>query len=307
MKLKIATRASRLALAQAKAVRASLLALDPALTVELVEFTTRGDKILDRPLSAIGGKGLFTEELEAALRDGAVDLAVHSMKDFPVKAPEGLRIAAVPKREDARDVLITASGCALEALPEGCRLGTSSLRRAALTLALRPGVRILPLRGNVDTRLRKVREGDVDATLLAAAGLNRLGMCIEGAVALDPAVMIPAPGQGALCIETAADGCRIPDALLSGLHDADTAACVELERAALSALGGSCQVPVGVHAQWNAGALQARACIAGLDGRTLVRGEISGPADDARALGLALADDILHRGGKDILDALAHS
>ncbi|MGH7961220.1 MAG: hydroxymethylbilane synthase [Candidatus Binatia bacterium] len=303
--IRIGTRGSALALWQAGWVKTRLEGLWPGLPVELVPITTSGDKIQDVPLVQAGGKRLFVKEIEEALLSGVVDLAVHSMKDVPVDLPDGLTLSAVPEREDPRDVLITRHGETLAELPAGTRVGTSSLRRQALLLHLHPGLRVEMLRGNVDTRLRKQREGVVDATVLAVAGLKRLNLLPEHHHVLDERVFLPAIGQGALGIETRVDGEVI--ALLSSLHHADTAVAVSAERALLRRMGGNCRTPLAAKGTVLDGMIHLVALVASPDGRRLIRGERSGPVSTAEEIGTSLAEILLAQGGQEILEELANT
>ena len=299
-KLTIATRGSQLALAQARWVAARLAELRPGLTVELNVIKTTGDKILDVPLAQVGGKGLFVKEIVDALLQGRAELAVHSMKDVPSELPPGLVLAAVSRREDARDLLVSRDGLGLEALPEGGRVGTSSLRRQAQLLALRPDLAMVSVRGNVETRLRKLLDDNLDGVVLAAAGLNRLGLKDVKAHHLDTSQMLPAVGQGALGLE-----CRDDDAstreLLAGLDHPETAAAVAAERGFLARLEGGCQVPIAGHAVLEKGIVVLRGLVASLDGRRVVRGEGLAPPARARAMGESVAEEILEAGGREIL------
>lgn len=295
----IGTRGSKLALAQTDLVRAALLATHPGLTIAIERITTRGDVVLDRPLSAIGDKGLFVTEIEQALRAGRIDLAVHSAKDLPSALPPDMAIAAFPLRADPRDVLIARGGQTLNELPPGARVGTSSLRRACQLRCLRPDLQIADLRGNVDTRLRRLREGDYDAIVLAAAGLERLGLSEQVSEYFAPEVLIPAVGQGALAVEVRAHDPAI-GALLAPLDDPTTRAAVAAERAFLAHIGGGCQVPVGAYARLDGEQLVLLGMIGARDGR-LVRGERTGPATNPAALGEQLAAEVLERGGRALL------
>ncbi len=299
--LRIGTRGSQLALTQSRWVQACLRQQHPQLAVELVTITTSGDRFVEQPLSAIGGKGLFVKEIEEALLAGSIDCAVHSMKDVPGELAPGLVIAAVPAREDARDVLITRGGVELAALRRGARLGTSSLRRMALLRAARPDLEVTNLRGNVDTRLRKLHSGEFDAIVLASAGLRRLGIQPSGMVFFDPAHFTPAIGQGALAIESRADDSA---ELVAVLEDTPTRVAVSAERAFLTRAGGSCRTPLAAHATVDSDAIELRALIASPDGQKLVRGERRGASTAASLLGTALADELLQRGGAEILQAL---
>jgi hydroxymethylbilane synthase len=280
----IATRESRLALWQAEHVQA-LLRERLGLDARLLGMTTRGDQILDRALSKVGGKGLFVKELEAALEDGRAQLAVHSLKDVPMELPEGFVLGAVLEREDPRDAFVSPHHPALDALPPGARVGTSSLRRAAQLLSLRPDLQIEPLRGNLDTRLRKLDEGQYDAIVLAAAGLKRLGLGARIRALFAPAQMTPAAGQGALGLEWRADGTAL-GARLAGLTHRPTALAVAAERAVARALGGSCSMPLAAHAVWHGAELQLAAMLGHAlePGRPLLRTQQAAVvADDADA------------------------
>jgi hydroxymethylbilane synthase len=303
MKLCIATRGSELALWQAHHVEGRLVALGH--TVELRVIKTTGDKILDRPLAEVGGKGLFVKEIEQALIDGAADLAVHSMKDVPADLAPGLVMAAVSEREDVRDALVSRGGRRFAELPAGARVGTSSLRRVCQLSALRGDLEFVPLRGNVPTRLDKVTSGQVDAAVLAAAGLRRLGRADSITELFDPAHIVPAGGQGALGIETrAGDQPIIAEVRRAMHHDAD-AACVAAERGLLARLGGGCQTPLAAHARLvDAGTLELRALVGRPDGSEIIRaervGSLAGPAE----LGSAVGTELLARGADRILREL---
>lgn len=300
--VRIGTRGSALALWQAEWVKAQLERLWPSLRVELVPIKTSGDRIQDVSLATVGGKGLFVKEIEDALLAKTVDLAVHSMKDLPGDLPAGLTISAVPEREDTRDVLITKNGEMLNELPVGTRVGTSSLRRQALLLALHPGLSIEMLRGNVDTRLRKQREGVVDATVLAAAGLKRLGITPEHSQMLDDSVFLPAIGQGALGIETREEDDMI--GLVAPLHHYATAVAVTAERAFLRRMGGSCRTPLAAKGIVRNDTVHLQALVASPDGKRVLRSEQSGATADAEYLGSELAEQLLARGGREILERL---
>ena len=300
--LRIGTRGSQLALTQSRWVQAALQRQHPTLTVELLTIKTTGDRFVDTPLSTIGGKGVFVKEIEEALTDGRVDCAVHSMKDVPTELAPGLVIAAVPTREDPRDVLVSRTRGTVRELPDRARLGTSSLRRMALVRAQRNDLDVVALRGNVDTRLRKLDAGELDALVLASAGLRRLGIVRADMVLLDPLDFVPAIGQGALAIESRDDATR---ALLAVLDDAETRIAVSAERAFLARVGGSCRTPLAAHATVNAGHVDLRALIANPDGTQIVRGARGAEIAGAAALGRELADELLGRGGRRILDALA--
>jgi hydroxymethylbilane synthase len=301
--LRIGTRGSALALWQAEWVKTRLGELWPALWVEVVPIRTSGDRIQDVSLATLGGKGLFVKEIEEALLAGTVDLAVHSVKDLPGDFPEGLTLSAVPEREDARDVLITRNGETLAELPSGTRVGTSSLRRQALLLHLHPGLRIEMLRGNVDTRLRKQREGVVDATVLAAAGLKRLGLTPAHSYMLDERVFLPAIGQGALGIETRANDEKVLS-LVTPLNHAASAMAVTAERAFLQRMGGSCRTPLAAKGTVTEDRVYLTALIASPDGKTLIRGEQEGPHHTVEQIGGSLAERLLAQGGEEIMEAL---
>lgn len=297
MKLIFATRPSALARWQTQWVIKALRKIHPNFECEEKIITTQGDRILDKPLPEIGGKGLFTQELESELLSGAVHCAVHSLKDLPVENPAGLTIGCIPKRGEVRDALISARGYRLLTLPVGASVGTSSLRRAAQILSLRPDLRTESLRGNVDTRLRKALDGQYDAILLAGAGLARLGLdhYITEWLSLD--VMLPAPGQGALAVQ-----CRVDDqttlSLLAGLEDNSTRKAITAERAFLSGLGGGCSVPVGAYGT-SAQTIRLTGLVASPDGQTIVKA--SGEGNEALQLGHELARQAIARGADEIL------
>lgn len=301
--LRIATRESPLALWQAEHVRDRLRTAHPALEVSLVPMTTSGDQLLEAPLSTAGGKGLFVKELEQAMLDDRADLAVHSMKDVPARQPAGLSLVAYLEGEDPRDAFVSNRFDALDALPRGARVGTSSLRRQALLAACRPDVEICLLRGNVGTRLRKLDKNDFDAILLACAGLRRLGLQNRIRQALDVSRFIPAIGQGVIGIEARTDDRRTRD-LLSPLHDEGSTIRLAAERALNARLGGACQVPVAGHATVEGDRLSMQAMVGAPDGSRMIRGQIAGAVGDAASLGEALAEDLLGRGAREILAAL---
>jgi hydroxymethylbilane synthase len=292
--LVIASRGSQLALWQARWVAAQLSAAGQPCRIEIVKTT--GDKITGVPLAKVGTKGLFTKEIEEALLDGRAHLAVHSLKDLPTELPEGLVLAAVPEREDPRDAVV---GKTLADLPLGARVGTSSLRRAAQLRHLRPDLQVESVRGNLDTRLRKLDEGQYDAILLAAAGLKRLGWGDRIAEILPPEQMCPAVGQGALAIETRAGFDKV-----GMLDHADTHTAVMAERAVLGALGGGCQVPIGAYATVSEGRVRLLAIVAAPDGTQIIRATAEGLAADAAEIGARLAADLLQRGARQILQAV---
>ncbi|MCC6473000.1 MAG: hydroxymethylbilane synthase [Burkholderiales bacterium] len=303
-RLVIASRQSRLALWQAQHVRARLSDMYPSCRVEILGLTTQGDRRLDIALAAIGGKGLFVRELETALQDGRADIAVHSAKDVPMELPPGLCLAALSAREDARDALVSPRYESLEALPEGARLGSSSLRREAQIRAQHPRIRVLAARGNLDTRLAKLERGEYDALVLAAAGLRRLGLGERIRCLLEPEVSLPAPGQGALAIECRTDRADLL-AALAPLDDPATAACVRAERALSASLSGSCRLPLGAFAVERDAHIHLRGVVGMPDGSRLIHAESSGPRDAPQALGRRVAEALRARGAQDILDALA--
>jgi hydroxymethylbilane synthase len=296
----VATRESRLAMWQARHVQTLLRALYPGAKVELLGVTTQGDRVLDRPLAQLGGKGLFVKELETALREGRADLAVHSLKDVPMDMPEGFTLAAILTREDARDAFVSRRFASPDALPPGSVVGTSSLRREAILRAVWPHARIETLRGNLDTRLRKLDEGHYDAIILAAAGLIRLGLEERVRALLPPERSLPAPGQGALAVEILASR-RDAAAWFEPLHDAPTARCTGAERAFSRALGGSCRIPLGAYAVEEDDVLWLRGFVASPDGRQRIAGERRGSPREAEALGRKLAEDLLARGAGALL------
>lgn len=302
-RLVIATRESRLALWQAEHVRSLLQQLYPACQVELLGMTTRGDQILDRPLSKVGGKGLFVKELEAALLDGSADLAVHSMKDVPMVMEPEFSLVAIGPREVPLDAFISNRYSTLEDLPPGAVVGTSSLRREAQLHANFPYLAVTPLRGNLDTRLRKLDEGQFDAIILAAAGLTRLGLKDRIRNVLSAEASLPAAGQGALGIETLANRSDIAT-WLAPLNDTSSSACVRAERAVSRALAGSCEVPLGAYAVFADGQLHLRGFVALPDGTRIARAELWGNADDPEALGNRLATELRAQGAAEILASL---
>jgi len=296
----IGTRSSKLALWQAEWVHARLRELEPGLSVSLKRIKTTGDKILDTPLAAIGGKGLFIKEIEEALRRGEIDLAVHSMKDVPTHVPEGLEILAIPEREDPRDVLVSRGGIAFDQLGAGARIGTSSLRRQAQLLHVRPDLSIQILRGNVDTRLRKLEAGEFEGIILAAAGVRRLGWTDRVTEYLSPDVCLPAIGQGALALEGRASDAFMRD-VAARLDHQPTRLAVTAERALLERLEGGCQVPIAAHATISGETLTMTALVASVNGRRLIRDSIQGLAQAAHRLGIELAERLLAQGGDEIL------
>jgi hydroxymethylbilane synthase len=298
--LRIGTRGSPMALHQSGLVRDRLVAAHPELAaagaVEIVTIRTTGDRVQDRRLAEIGGKGLFTKEIDQALIDGQIDLAVHSLKDVETWLPDGLEIACVLARDDPRDVFVSHKAPSLAALEQGARIGTASLRRQAQLLRYRPDLEVLPIRGNVNTRLRKLADGEVDALILALCGLQRLGRVEAAAEILPPDIMLPAVGQGALAVE-----CRTGDDdvkhLLALLNDPASAACVTAERAMLAALDGSCRTPIGGLAELDGDRLTLEGLLLTPDGRTEIRARRSGGITEAEALGAALGEELRRRGG----------
>jgi hydroxymethylbilane synthase len=301
--LTIGTRGSPLALAQAHEVRARLLAAFPDLEIAIRTIRTTGDAVTDRPLSAIGGKGLFTKEIEQALIDDGIDLAVHSMKDVPTTLPDGLLIDCFLPREDARDAFFSRDAASLDALPKGAVIGTASLRRAAQLLFARPDLSIVPLRGNVETRLRKLGDGVVDATMLAVAGLKRLGLADRITQILAPDVMLPAVAQGAIGIERRAGDDRVA-AYLAALNDPPTAIRITAERALLATLDGSCKTPIAAFAEFSAdGTLRLRALILRPDGSERHATERVGAPEDAARLGIDAGEELRRVAGPGFFDA----
>lgn len=298
--LKIGTRGSPLALAQAAETRARLAIIHDCApeAFEVVIISTKGDRIQDRPLSEIGGKGLFTEELEAQLFNGGIDIAVHSTKDVPTFLPDGLGITTYLEREDPRDALIADGPKTLMDLRPNAVIGSASLRRQAMIRKLRPDISVINLRGNVQTRLRKLAEGEFDATLLAVAGLNRLSLTEHISEALDPESFIPAPGQGAICIETRLDDRRVAD-LLAPLHHQETALCLAAERAFLASLDGSCRTPIAAHARLDGDMLYFRGMILTPDGTQSHEATMQAPANEGAALGREAAQKVRAEAGAD--------
>lgn len=296
--LTLGTRASPLALWQTERVAQLLTAAWPGLVCRQRQFITQGDKSLDKPLPEIGGKGLFTAELERALHEGEIDLAVHSLKDLPVENPPGLLVGAIVERADVRDVLVAQEGQTLDALPAGAVVGTSSLRRQAQLLRRRPDLEIKSIRGNVATRIGKVRQGQYAATLLAAAGLIRLGLAGEATEWLSLETMLPAPGQGAMAVQ-----CRAGDAatlrLLAAIDDAAARAATTAERTFLAGLGGGCSLPIAAHAVVDAGQIHLTGLVLSVDGSAAAR--VAGHGDDAAELGRRLAQEALRQGAAEIL------
>jgi hydroxymethylbilane synthase len=301
--LRIATRKSPLAMWQAEHVADALRRAHPGLEVTILGMSTQGDKILDTPLAKIGGKGLFVKELEYRMLEGDADIAVHSMKDVPVDLPPGLHLSVILEREDPRDAFVSNLHTNLGDLGEGARVGTSSLRRQCQLADRRPDLEITPLRGNVNTRLRKLDDGEYDAIILASAGLLRLGFAERIQDFISIVDSLPAIGQGAIGIECRSDDTRV-NTLLAPLHHPQTAACVSAERALNRRLEGGCQVPIGGHATLIDGDLTLRGLVGTVDGSEIVRGEIRGPRAEADRLGSALAEELLEHGAAEILREL---
>jgi len=304
-KVVIGTRASKLALWQAEWVKSELQKMHPGLRIELNKIKTSGDKILDVPLSQVGGKGLFVKEIEEAMLRGEADLAVHSIKDVPTEFPEGLELAVICKREDPRDAFITVAKATspirgFQDLPQGATIGTSSLRRSCQLLSLRPDIRIMQLRGNLETRLRKLDEGQFNAIILAVAGVKRLGWSDRITEVLAPDISLPAIGQGAIGIE-----CRIDDdftqKLIAPLNHEESAICVRAERALLKRLEGGCQVPIAAYARLMNGKLVMDSLVGSISGDRIIRDHAEGSPEDAEIIGTALAEALLSKGADKIL------
>jgi len=308
VKLRIGTRGSPLARAQAEGVRAALLVAHPALEIETVLVTTKGDKILDVPLARVGGKGLFVKEIEDAILRGEIDLAVHSLKDVPGALPEGLALVAFPPREDPRDALCGRTAPTLGELARGARVGTSSLRRAVQLRAARPDLEVVSVRGNVGTRLEKLDRAEMDAILLAAAGLRRLGLEGRATEILPVETMLPAVGQGVVAVEARADDAAV-HALVAALGDPATTRAVAVERAFLAQMEGSCQVPLAAHARESGKGMRVDGFVASLDGRQKIVAARNVGADatmeELAEAGRSLAQELLARGGKEILEEIA--
>lgn len=301
--LRIATRKSPLAMWQAEHVSRKLRQAHPGLEVELVGMSTQGDKILDTPLAKIGGKGLFVKELEQGMLEGRADIAVHSMKDVPVELPEGLHLAVILEREDPRDAYVSNNYKTLDALPQGATVGTASLRRECQIRERRPDLKIASLRGNVNTRLRKLDEGEFDAIILASAGLKRLGFDKRITDLMDPEDSLPAIGQGAIGIECRSNDPEV-NQLLACLHDEETAICVSAERAMNLRLMGGCQVPIAGFAVLNHDKLYMRGLVGEPDGSHIMRVEMTLPASQAEELGMSVAEELLSQGADKVLQHL---
>lgn len=295
----IGSRASKLALTQARLMKDGLEKAHSGLKVVIKTIKTTGDKILDAPLNKIGSKGLFTKEIEEALLEKKIDCAVHSIKDLPIEIPDRLKIACITKREKANDVLVSSKGCDLKALPENSKVGTSSLRRQAQVLNMRRDLNILNLRGNLDTRIRKLQDGLFDAIILAYAGIKRLGLKLNMSV-ISIGDMLPQAGQGALGIEIRKDDTKTYEKI-NMLNDGTSYTCIEAERALLSSLGGGCQVPIGVYAEIKNQQLDIQAGVFSLDGKIAIKDTVSGSRNNPSAAGEQLADKLLKKGAKEIL------
>lgn len=299
-KITIGSRGSQLALHQTNWVADRLREVLPEIEVEVVVIATTGDKILDAPLSRIGDKGLFTKELEAALLDERVDLAVHSLKDLPTTLPAGLTLGAVPEREDPRDALVCPRWSSIAALPPGARVGTSSLRRGAQLRALRPDVEVVDLRGNVGTRVKRVTDGELDAAVMACAGLRRIGLGEHIRQELSPETMVPAVSQGALGIEARADDAAVLG-ILGRIDDPVAAAETRAERTLLAILEGGCQVPFGALARTNGAEMNLVACVAAVDGSVVLKTRVEGSSSEPEELGRRAAEDLLRQGAADVI------
>ena len=300
MRVRLGTRGSRLALVQGEAVASALRAR--GTEVEIIVIKTSGDHLAQVALADFGGKALFVKEIEEALLAGQVDVGIHSLKDMPSELPEGLTIGAFPVREDPRDVLLARADGGWDALPAGARVGTSSPRRRAMVLSRRPDLRAAPIRGNVETRLEKLRAGAYDALVIAAAGLRRLHLDPPHGTPLDPDEFVPAVGQGILAVEARQADRELLE-LLRGVDDTRTRLAAVAERAFLSRLGAGCHTPVAAHARLDAEALTLTGVVASPDGATVLRASTAGPAEAGRALGMTLADELLAKGAKRLLDA----
>ncbi len=299
--LRIGTRGSQLALFQANWVKEKLQQAHPRLRVTLVKIKTTGDKIQDAPLAKIGGKGLFVKEIEEALLANRIDLAVHSIKDVPTELPEGLHLSVITKREDPRDAFISREGLSLKELPKGARIGTSSLRRQAQLLHFRGDLQLIPLRGNLDTRLKKLKTLNLDGIVLAYAGLRRLGLEANIKEILSPEISLPAIGQGALGIEKRV-GDKEVEEKIRFLNDLDSSIAVSAERAFLKRLEGGCQVPIAAFARVEDNTLKMDGMVGTIDGKRLVRHHLGGPIEKAESLGIELAEVLLKRGAREILE-----
>ncbi len=301
--IKIGTRGSQLALWQANWVKTTLETGDPSLSIELVIIKTTGDKILDVPLAKVGGKGLFVKEIEEALLSGKIDLAVHSMKDMPAQIPQGLCIGAIPRREIPQDVLISKNNRRFSELPSGAIIGTGSLRRKAQLLFARPDLVVAPLRGNIDTRLKKLETENLDAIILAGAGVKRLEFENKITEYLDENIMLPAVGQGALCIEIRENDPRVGP-VVTNLEDPKTRTVIKGERAFSNRLEGGCQVPIAAHGKIDKNIFTLSGLVAAVDGKTLIKETLKGPENSSDVIGVELADRLISMGAKTIIDNL---
>ena len=304
--VKIGTRGSKLALWQANWVQSELHKKNPDLSFEIEIIKTKGDKILDVPLAKVGGKGLFVKEIEQALLDESIDLAVHSMKDMPAEIPDGLCIGAIPLREKVNDVLISKNGLCFSDLPEKAAVGTSSLRRSSQLLNARPDIIIVPLRGNLNTRLKKLESGDMDAIVVAAAGVKRLGFENKITEYFDDNIMLPAVGQGALCIEIREQDTKITS-LVDCLDHYHTRRIILGERAFLHRLEGGCQVPIAAYGQIEKNVFTLTGLVASVDGKTIIKNEMSGAEENSENTGIKLAENLLAAGAKELLESLKES
>lgn len=302
--IRIATRQSPLALWQAEHVKAELERLHPGLKAELLPMTTKGDKILDSPLAKIGGKGLFIKELEVAILEGRADIAVHSMKDVPMEFPDGLGLAVICEREDYRDAFVSNKYTSFDTLPQGAVVGTSSLRRQCQLRAIRPDLQIKDLRGNVNTRLSRLDDGEYDAIVLAAAGLLRLGMQDRIQAYLEPTLCLPAGGQGAIGIECRVDDKKVLN-YLSVLNHHHSAICVKAERAMNTRLNGGCQVPIACLSELKGDSLSLYGIVGSVDGKEILRYQLEGSANAAEELGIKVAEQLLQQGAQRLLDNIA--
>lgn len=302
-RLVIGSRGSQLALTQTRQVAAALCQAVPGLETHIEIIHTQGDKILDAPLSKVGGKGLFTKELEVALLEERIDLAIHSLKDLPTELPPGLMVGSVPKREDPHDVLVSNHYATIDKLPPHATVGTSSLRRRAQLLAYRDDLVVVDVRGNVDTRIRKVSDGDLDAVILARAGIVRIGRAEAVRFVIPETIMIPAPAQGALGLEIRSDDRRV-GGIVAHIHDETAKVEITAERTCLSALEGGCQVPIGALARAANGNLTLTACVCSVDGATVLRVDERGAAADAAELGRRAAQRLLDMGAGELITAL---
>jgi hydroxymethylbilane synthase len=301
--LRIGTRGSQLAIYQANWVKEKLVRAHPHLKVTLIKIKTMGDKLQDAPLAKIGGKGLFVKEIEEALMQRGIDLAVHSIKDVPTELPKGLHLSAITKREDPRDVLISKDGILLKNLPQRAKVGTSSLRRQAQLLYFRSDFEMIPLRGNLDTRLKKLKTMNLDGIILAYAGVKRLGLEERITEIISPEISLPAIGQGALGIETRMDDEEVEERIRF-LNDPPSAIAISAERAFLRKLGGGCQVPIAAFAQTVVPTLQIDGMVGTIDGKRLIRHRVEGPIEEAESLGIELAETLLDKGAEEILEEI---